>query len=81
VSPYLCCGLLCNSLSVCLSLSSQQLLSLQDQLRSKEVELEQARDEHRYLEGEVLALRDKVREHTHTDTHTHTHTSVETRTH
>uniref|UniRef100_A0A4W5S157 Ecto-NOX disulfide-thiol exchanger 1 n=1 Tax=Hucho hucho TaxID=62062 RepID=A0A4W5S157_9TELE len=32
----------------------QQLLSLQDQLRSKEVELEQARNEHRYLEGEVL---------------------------
>uniref|UniRef100_A0A4W5L3A8 Ecto-NOX disulfide-thiol exchanger 1 n=1 Tax=Hucho hucho TaxID=62062 RepID=A0A4W5L3A8_9TELE len=41
----------------------QQLLSLQEQLRSKEVVLEQARDEHRYLQGEVLALRDKVREH------------------
>uniref|UniRef100_A0AAZ3SCI0 RRM domain-containing protein n=1 Tax=Oncorhynchus tshawytscha TaxID=74940 RepID=A0AAZ3SCI0_ONCTS len=43
----------------------QQLLSLQEQLRSKEVVLEQARDEHRYLQGEVLALRDKVREHVH----------------
>ncbi|XP_042175670.1 ecto-NOX disulfide-thiol exchanger 1-like [Oncorhynchus tshawytscha] len=38
----------------------QQLLSLQEQLRSKEVVLEQARDEHRYLQGEVLALRDKM---------------------
>ncbi|XP_010878473.2 ecto-NOX disulfide-thiol exchanger 1 isoform X1 [Esox lucius] len=38
----------------------QQLLTLQEQLRSKEVELEQARDQHRYLEGEVLALRDKM---------------------
>ncbi|CDQ92368.1 unnamed protein product [Oncorhynchus mykiss] len=58
----------------------QQLLSLQDQLRSKEVELEQARNEHRYLEGEVLALRDKVREHACTQmckhTHSHTHTRV-----
>ncbi|XP_049450302.1 ecto-NOX disulfide-thiol exchanger 1 [Epinephelus fuscoguttatus] len=38
----------------------QQLLSLQEKLKSKEVELEQAREEHRYLEGEVLALRDKL---------------------
>ncbi|KAK2840467.1 hypothetical protein Q5P01_014207 [Channa striata] len=38
----------------------QQLLSLQEKLTSKEAELEQAREEHRYLEGEVLALRDKV---------------------
>ncbi|KAG7233439.1 hypothetical protein INR49_006735 [Caranx melampygus] len=39
----------------------QQLLSLQEKLTSKEAELEQAREEHRYLEGEVLTLRDKVR--------------------
>lgn len=38
----------------------QQLLSLQEKLVSKEAELEQAREEHRYLEGEVLTLRDKV---------------------
>ncbi|XP_034429251.1 ecto-NOX disulfide-thiol exchanger 1 isoform X2 [Hippoglossus hippoglossus] len=38
----------------------QQLLSLQEKLTSKEAELEQARDEHRYLEGEVLLLRDKL---------------------
>uniref|UniRef100_A0A3Q3MX47 Ecto-NOX disulfide-thiol exchanger 1 n=1 Tax=Mastacembelus armatus TaxID=205130 RepID=A0A3Q3MX47_9TELE len=38
----------------------QQLLSLQEKLTSKEAELEQAREEHRYLEGEVLSLRDKV---------------------
>ncbi|XP_069576205.1 ecto-NOX disulfide-thiol exchanger 1 isoform X1 [Brachyistius frenatus] len=38
----------------------QQLLSLQEKLTSKEAELEQARDEHRYLEGEVLTLRDKL---------------------
>lgn len=38
----------------------QQLLSLQEKLTSKEAELEQAREEHRYLEGEVLTLRDKV---------------------
>ncbi|XP_008293635.1 ecto-NOX disulfide-thiol exchanger 1 [Stegastes partitus] len=37
----------------------QQLLSLQEKLTSKEAELEQAREEHRYLEGEVLTLRDK----------------------
>ena len=42
----------------------QQLLSLQEKLTSKEAELEQARDEHRYLEGEVLSLRDKVCVHT-----------------
>lgn len=39
----------------------QQLLSLQEKLTSKEAELEQAKEEHRYLEGEVLTLRDKVR--------------------
>ncbi|XP_058470198.1 ecto-NOX disulfide-thiol exchanger 1 isoform X3 [Solea solea] len=38
----------------------QQLLSLQEKLQSKEAELEQAREEHRHLEGEVLALRDQV---------------------
>uniref|UniRef100_UPI003AAAFFD8 ecto-NOX disulfide-thiol exchanger 1 n=1 Tax=Centroberyx gerrardi TaxID=166262 RepID=UPI003AAAFFD8 len=38
----------------------QQLLTLQEQLMSKEAELEQAREEQRYLEGEVLALRDKL---------------------
>eukprot|EP00064_Thunnus_orientalis_P005316 superscaffoldBa00000514_g5330 len=38
----------------------QQLLSLQEQLTSKEAELEQAREEHRNLQGEVLTLRDKV---------------------
>lgn len=39
----------------------QQLLSLQEQLARKEAELEQAREDHCYLEGEVLVLRDKVR--------------------
>ncbi|XP_041857625.1 ecto-NOX disulfide-thiol exchanger 1 isoform X2 [Melanotaenia boesemani] len=38
----------------------QQLLSLQEKLSSKEAELEKAREEHRYLEGEVLSLRDKL---------------------
>uniref|UniRef100_A0A8C2ZMC6 Ecto-NOX disulfide-thiol exchanger 1 n=1 Tax=Cyclopterus lumpus TaxID=8103 RepID=A0A8C2ZMC6_CYCLU len=38
----------------------QQLLSLQEQLRSKEAELEEARAEHRYLEGGVASLRDQV---------------------
>ncbi|XP_037832045.1 ecto-NOX disulfide-thiol exchanger 1 isoform X2 [Kryptolebias marmoratus] len=38
----------------------QQLLNLQEKLSSKEAELEQARDEHRYLEVEVLSLRDKL---------------------
>uniref|UniRef100_A0A3Q2TXF7 Ecto-NOX disulfide-thiol exchanger 1 n=1 Tax=Fundulus heteroclitus TaxID=8078 RepID=A0A3Q2TXF7_FUNHE len=38
----------------------QQLLSLQEKLSSKETELEQAREEHRYLEMEVLSLRDRV---------------------
>ncbi|XP_042281378.1 ecto-NOX disulfide-thiol exchanger 1 [Thunnus maccoyii] len=38
----------------------QQLLSLQEQLTSKEAELEQAREGHRNLQGEVLTLRDKV---------------------
>uniref|UniRef100_A0AAY4BM93 RRM domain-containing protein n=1 Tax=Denticeps clupeoides TaxID=299321 RepID=A0AAY4BM93_9TELE len=40
----------------------QQLLSLQEELKSKEEELERAREEQRCLEGEVLALREKVRE-------------------
>lgn len=34
----------------------QQLLSLQDKLRSKEAELEQASEEQRCLEGQVHAL-------------------------
>uniref|UniRef100_A0A8C9Z7N1 Ecto-NOX disulfide-thiol exchanger 1 n=1 Tax=Sander lucioperca TaxID=283035 RepID=A0A8C9Z7N1_SANLU len=34
----------------------QQLASLQEKLASKEAELEKAREEHRYLEGQVLAL-------------------------
>ncbi|KAM4561873.1 ecto-NOX disulfide-thiol exchanger 1 isoform 2-T4 [Fundulus diaphanus] len=38
----------------------QQLLSLQEKLSSKETELEQAREEHRYLEMEVLSLRDRL---------------------
>ncbi|XP_061579283.1 ecto-NOX disulfide-thiol exchanger 1 [Cololabis saira] len=38
----------------------QQLLGLQEKLSSKEAELEQAKDEHRCLEGEVLSLRDKL---------------------
>ncbi|RVE58486.1 hypothetical protein OJAV_G00209770 [Oryzias javanicus] len=38
----------------------QQLLNLQEKLSSKEAELEQAREEHRHLEGEVLSLRDKL---------------------
>ncbi|XP_004081708.1 ecto-NOX disulfide-thiol exchanger 1 isoform X1 [Oryzias latipes] len=38
----------------------QQLLNLQEKLSSKEAELEQAREEHRHLEGEVLLLRDKL---------------------
>ncbi|KAM9344389.1 ecto-NOX disulfide-thiol exchanger 1 [Pholidichthys leucotaenia] len=38
----------------------QQLLSLQEKLTNKEAELEHAREEHRYLEGEVLSLRDKL---------------------
>uniref|UniRef100_A0A8D0D3K2 Ecto-NOX disulfide-thiol exchanger 1 n=1 Tax=Sander lucioperca TaxID=283035 RepID=A0A8D0D3K2_SANLU len=38
----------------------QQLASLQEKLASKEAELEKAREEHRYLEGQVLALRDTV---------------------
>lgn len=54
----------CVSLRVCLL---QQLLNLQEQLRSKEAELEQAREEHRHLEGEVVALRDKVGAPTHRD--------------
>lgn len=42
-------------------LSPQQLLRLQEELKGKELELEQARDEQRYLEGEVISLREKVR--------------------
>ncbi|XP_047226759.1 ecto-NOX disulfide-thiol exchanger 1 isoform X2 [Girardinichthys multiradiatus] len=38
----------------------QQLVSLQEKLSSKETELEQAREEHRYLEMEVLSLRDRL---------------------
>ncbi|XP_028847225.1 ecto-NOX disulfide-thiol exchanger 1 isoform X2 [Denticeps clupeoides] len=38
----------------------QQLLSLQEELKSKEEELERAREEQRCLEGEVLALREKL---------------------
>ncbi|KAL7881760.1 hypothetical protein AOLI_G00086080 [Acnodon oligacanthus] len=38
----------------------QQLLRLQEDLKSKELELEQARDEQRYLEGEVFSLREKL---------------------
>ncbi|XP_036421325.1 ecto-NOX disulfide-thiol exchanger 1 isoform X2 [Colossoma macropomum] len=38
----------------------QQLLRLQEELKSKELELEQARDEQRYLEGEVFSLREKL---------------------
>uniref|UniRef100_A0A8C2L1B0 Ecto-NOX disulfide-thiol exchanger 1 n=1 Tax=Cyprinus carpio TaxID=7962 RepID=A0A8C2L1B0_CYPCA len=38
----------------------QQLLRLQEELKGKELELEQARDEQHYLEGEVLSLREKV---------------------
>nr|XP_057938668.1 ecto-NOX disulfide-thiol exchanger 1-like isoform X1 [Doryrhamphus excisus]XP_057938669.1 ecto-NOX disulfide-thiol exchanger 1-like isoform X1 [Doryrhamphus excisus]XP_057938670.1 ecto-NOX disulfide-thiol exchanger 1-like isoform X1 [Doryrhamphus excisus]XP_057938671.1 ecto-NOX disulfide-thiol exchanger 1-like isoform X1 [Doryrhamphus excisus] len=37
----------------------QQLHSLQEQLASKEAELEQAKEEHHFLEGEVLSLQDK----------------------
>uniref|UniRef100_A0A3B1IJ31 Ecto-NOX disulfide-thiol exchanger 1 n=1 Tax=Astyanax mexicanus TaxID=7994 RepID=A0A3B1IJ31_ASTMX len=37
----------------------QQLLRLQEELKGKELELEQARDEQRYLEGEVFSLREK----------------------
>ncbi|XP_055070863.2 ecto-NOX disulfide-thiol exchanger 1 isoform X1 [Misgurnus anguillicaudatus] len=38
----------------------QQLLRLQEELKGKELALEQARDEQRYLEGEVLSLREKL---------------------
>ncbi|KAK2850058.1 hypothetical protein Q7C36_008841 [Tachysurus vachellii] len=38
----------------------QQLLRLQDELKGKELELEQARDEQRYLEGEIFSLREKL---------------------
>lgn len=41
-------------------LSPQQLLRLQEELKGKELELEQARDEQRYLEGEVISLREKL---------------------
>lgn len=39
----------------------QHLLSLQDALRTKEAELEQEKAEHRCLEGQMLALQEKVR--------------------
>ncbi|XP_036965112.1 ecto-NOX disulfide-thiol exchanger 1 [Acanthopagrus latus] len=38
----------------------QQLLSLQEKLTHKQAELEQAREEHRCLEGEMISLRDKL---------------------
>ncbi|TWW80252.1 Ecto-NOX disulfide-thiol exchanger 1 [Takifugu flavidus] len=38
----------------------QQLLSLQDRLRSKEAELEQAKEEHRWLEGQMVALQQRL---------------------
>uniref|UniRef100_A0A8C2IF13 Ecto-NOX disulfide-thiol exchanger 1 n=1 Tax=Cyprinus carpio TaxID=7962 RepID=A0A8C2IF13_CYPCA len=38
----------------------QQLLRLQEELKGKELELEQAKDEQCYLEGEVLSFREKV---------------------
>uniref|UniRef100_A0A671SKA2 Ecto-NOX disulfide-thiol exchanger 1-like n=1 Tax=Sinocyclocheilus anshuiensis TaxID=1608454 RepID=A0A671SKA2_9TELE len=37
----------------------QQLLRVQEELKGKELELEQAKDEQHYLEGEVLSLREK----------------------
>ncbi|KTG44719.1 hypothetical protein cypCar_00030337 [Cyprinus carpio] len=37
-----------------------QLLRLQEELKGKELELEQAKDEQRYLEGEVLSFREKL---------------------
>ncbi|KTG39395.1 hypothetical protein cypCar_00009188 [Cyprinus carpio] len=46
--------------AICFLLSPQQLLRLQEELKGKELELEQARDEQHYLEGEVLSLREKV---------------------
>ncbi|XP_070693678.1 ecto-NOX disulfide-thiol exchanger 1 [Pempheris klunzingeri] len=49
-----------HSPEVQLSSMQQQILSLQEKLASKEAELEQAREEQRYLEGEVLTLRDKL---------------------
>ncbi|XP_036396809.1 ecto-NOX disulfide-thiol exchanger 1 isoform X2 [Megalops cyprinoides] len=38
----------------------QQLQGLQAELKSKELELERARDEHRSLEGELTALKEKL---------------------
>ncbi|KAM8749440.1 ecto-NOX disulfide-thiol exchanger 1 [Acanthopagrus schlegelii] len=38
----------------------QQLLNLQEKLTHKQAELEQAREEHRCLEGEMISLRDKL---------------------
>lgn len=43
-------------------LSPQQLLRLQEELKGKELELEQAQDEQRYLEGEIFTLREKVKQ-------------------
>lgn len=41
----------------------QQVLSLQDKLRSKEAELEQVKEEHRCLDGQMHVLQAKVRAH------------------
>lgn len=41
----------------------QQVLSLQDKLRSKEAELEQVKEEHRCLEGQMHVLQAKVCSH------------------
>lgn len=38
----------------------QQVLSLQEKLRSKEAELERVREEHRSLEGQMHVLQAKV---------------------
>ena len=48
-------------INVCVSVFLfQQLLSLQEKLTHNQAELEQAREEHRCLEGEMISLRDKV---------------------
>lgn len=41
----------------------QQVLSLQDKLRSKEAELEQVKEEHRCLEDQMHVLQAKVCPH------------------
>lgn len=38
----------------------QQLLSLQEELKRKELELEQAQDEQRCLEAQILTLKEKL---------------------